>query len=398
MRDNLAIDLIKGRKSLFRADMERFEKELRDLISGARFLVIGGGGSIGRAVVGEIFRRQPAAVHAIDLSENNLVELVRDIRSSLGYIQGEFSALPLDAMSLEFAAFLASQPAYDYVLNLSALKHVRSEKDPYTLMRLVQVNIFNTKTLAERAARDHGRKFFCVSTDKAANPVNMMGASKRIMELVLVRASSEIPVSLARFANVAFSDGSLLHGFHLRMQKRQPIAAPRDVQRYFVTEQESGELCLLSCLLGSNRELFFPRLDARMPPLSFDVIAREFLLFHGYEPMECASEEEARRRGAELIAQKRWPCWFFDSDTTGEKEIEEFYTEDEHPDFSRFESIGVLKLSSEYPGDALDRFESGIKSMLKRGSWTKREVLEAFHDVLPDFVHEERGKYLDEKM
>jgi FlaA1/EpsC-like NDP-sugar epimerase len=395
---NLAIDLIKGRDSLFRADLERFEKELQELVSGARFLVIGGAGSIGRAVVGEIFRRRPAAVHAVDLSENNLVELVRDIRSSLGYIEGEFSTLPLDATSPEFDAFLASQPAYDYVLNLSALKHVRSEKDPYTLMRLVQVNIFNTKALAKRAARDHGRKFFCVSTDKAANPVNMMGASKRIMELVLVRASNEIPVSLARFANVAFSDGSLLNGFQMRMQKRQPIAAPRDVQRYFVTEPESGELCLLSCLLASNRELFFPRLDARLRPLSFDVIAREFLLFHGYEPMDCASEEEARRRGAELIAQKRWPCWFFDSDTTGEKDIEEFYTEDEHPDFSRFGSIGVLTLSPDYPAEPLDHFEAVIQSMRKRGSWTKREMLDAFRDLLPGFVHEERGKYLDGKM
>jgi FlaA1/EpsC-like NDP-sugar epimerase len=398
LSDDLSIRLIKGRESFFRADIEHFKRPLKELVSGARFLVIGGGGSIGRAVVGEIFRRQPAAVHAVDLSENNLVELVRDIRSSHGYIEGEFSTLPLDAMSPEFDAFLASQPAYDYVLNLSALKHVRSEKDPYTLMRLVQVNIFNTKALAIRAARDHGRKFFCVSTDKAANPVNMMGASKRIMELVLVRASSEISVSLARFANVAFSDGSLLHGFRFRMQKRQPIAAPRDVQRYFVTEQESGELCLLSCLLASNRELFFPRLDAGLGALSFDVIAREFLRIHGYEPTECASEEEARGKASELIAQKRWPCWFFDSNTTGEKEIEEFYTEDEHPDLSRFESIGVLTLSLDCPAEALDRFEATIQSMRKRGSWTKREMLDAFHYVLPGFVHEERDKYLDGKM
>ena len=242
-------------------------------MAGSRFLVIGGAGTIGQAVVREIFRRNPRALDVVDISENNLVELVRDIRSSLGYIDGSFRTFPLDAGSGAFDAMLRAGEGYDYVLNLSALKHVRSEKDPWSLMRLIEVNIDITLRTVRRARELGAGKYFCVSTDKAAAPVNMMGASKRIMELFLMRESESIPVSTARFANVAFSDGSLLHGFNQRVMKRQPLSAPNDVRRYFVTDDESGELCLMSCLLGENRDIFFPKLSEKLHLITFAEIA-----------------------------------------------------------------------------------------------------------------------------
>lgn len=251
------LKLIGREHPLFDDDVLCEERQLSELVTSSRFLVIGGAGSIGQAVTREIFKRKPAVLHVVDISENNMVELVRDLRSTLGYIEGDFRTFAVDCGSREFSALMNAGQGYDYVLNLSALKHVRSEKDPFTLMRLIEVNILNTIATVKQASQRGARKYFCVSTDKAANPVNMMGASKRIMEMFLMRESLSIPISTARFANVAFSDGSLLHGFNQRFAKHQPISAPNDVRRYFVTPQESGELCLMSCLLGENRDIFF---------------------------------------------------------------------------------------------------------------------------------------------
>jgi FlaA1/EpsC-like NDP-sugar epimerase len=360
--------------------------------------VIGGAGSIGQAVTKEIFARKPKLLHVVDISENNMVEFVRDIRSSLGYIEGEFATFAIDAGSDIFAAFITNGPGYDYVLNLSALKHVRSEKDPYTLMRMVEVNIFNTDKTIRQAAEKGARKYFCVSTDKAANPVNMMGASKRIMELFLMRRSLEIPVSTARFANVAFSDGSLLYGFNRRLEKNQPLSAPDDLRRYFITPKESGELCLMSALLGENRDLFFPKLNAHDNLITFSEIAVRYLSACGYEAVECASEEEARRRVTELKAQHKWPVYFFKSDTTGEKDIEEFYTEQEAIDMSRFSTIGVIKNQPIYDYNTLEYFNNTIQTMRRRGVWTRQELIDLFNIIIPEFAHKETGKYLDSRM
>ena len=244
------LKLIGRKEPLFDVDISTNAKKINSIVEESSFLVIGGAGSIGQAVVKEIFKRNPSKLHVVDISENNMVELVRDIRSNYGYIAGDFRTFSLDIGSLEYDAFIKSDGKYDYVLNLSALKHVRSEKDPFTLMRMIDVNVFNTIKTIKQSIENGTKKYFCVSTDKAANPVNMMGASKRIMELFLMRESKKISISTARFANVAFSDGSLLHGFNQRIQKKQPIVAPNDIKRYFVTPQESGELCLMSCLLG----------------------------------------------------------------------------------------------------------------------------------------------------
>jgi len=392
------LDLIGRKSTLFGYDVDGLSDELSSLVSSSRFLVIGGAGSIGQAVTKEIFKRSPKVLHVVDISENNMVELVRDIRSTLGYIDGEFRTFAVDCGSSEFEALISSEGPYDYVFNLSALKHVRSEKDPYTLMRMLSVNIFNTiKTF--RLARDNGaKKYFCVSTDKAANPVNMMGASKRIMEMFLMRESETMPISMARFANVAFSDGSLLHGFNQRFAKRQPFSAPNDVRRYFVTPQESGELCLMSGLLGENREIFFPKLSEHLHLITFSNIAERYLRQMGYEPFHCSSEEEARDRAAELIAKKQWPCYFFSSDTTGEKDFEEFFTDKEDLDMNRFDGIGVIGNDPVYDDQRLDRFFSGVEDLREESNWDKQAIVDLFFDLLPEFAHKETGKYLDQRM
>ncbi len=392
------LELIGRNEALFEGDIGRREVLLSELVSSSRFLVIGGAGSIGQAVTREIFKRKPKVLHVVDISENNMVELVRDVRSTLGYIDGDFSTFAIDCGSVHFEALMKWAGGYDYVLNLSALKHVRSEKDPFTLMRMVDVNVLNTNKTIDLALSHGARKYFCVSTDKAANPVNMMGASKRIMEMFLMRASQSLPISTARFANVAFSDGSLLHGFNQRFAKRQPISAPRDVRRYFVTPQESGELCLSSCLLGENRDIFFPKLSEKLHLITFSDIAVRYLASLGYEAYECATEDEARDRAAELIAQRKWPCYFFDSDTTGEKDFEEFFTDKEILDMGRFESIGVIKNEPVFVDAVLNEFLAVVEGLKQRGLWEKFELVDLFNKMIPDFNHKETGKYLDGRM
>ena len=392
------LSLIDRNLPLFEEDLLSSNAQIKNLISKSRFLIIGGAGSIGQAVTREIFKRDPALLHVVDISENNMVELVRDIRSTDGYGRGEFKTFALDCGSVEFEALIDSEGSYDYVFNLSALKHVRSESDPFTLMRMIMVNVFNTmKTL--RLANEMGaKKYFCVSTDKAANPVNMMGASKRIMEMFLMRESLTQEISMARFANVAFSDGSLLHGFNQRFSKKQPFSAPNDVRRYFLTPQESGELCLLSGLLGGNREIFFPKLSEKLHLITFSEIAARYIRDRGYEPFECKSEDEARNRAEELIANKQWPCYFFNSDTTGEKDFEEFFTEHEDLDMLRFETVGVIRNQPEFDESKLDEFMDGIEMLRKEGTWSKEDIIKLCFSLLPEFAHKETGKYLDERM
>jgi len=265
-------------------------------------------------------------------------------------------------------------------------------------MRMIDVNIFNTNKTVGQAQEKGAKKYFCVSTDKAANPVNMMGASKRIMEMFLMRRSLEMPVSTARFANVAFSDGSLLYGFNRRIEKEQPFSVPFDVRRYFVTPQESGELCLLSCLLGENRDVFFPKLDYKLDLLTFSEIAERYLRNLGLEPVLCETEDEARKRIKELKDKKQYPVYFFKSDTSGEKNFEEFYTEAETLDIERFVSIGIIKNEPVFDGQKLQYFSDTIAGFRKNGSWSRSELISLFNNMIPEFNHLETGKFLDEKM
>jgi FlaA1/EpsC-like NDP-sugar epimerase len=384
--------------SLFKADLALLDDNLSAEIARSKILVIGGAGSIGRAVSLEIFKRNPKALHVVDISENNLVELVRYIRSSLGYSEGEFKTFAIDCGGAEFEVFFNAEGPYDYIFNLSALKHVRSEKDPFTLMRMIQVNIFNTLKTLDLAKNTQLKKYFCVSTDKAANPVNMMGASKRIMEKFLMSERVSQSTSLARFANVAFSDGSLLHGFTQRLLNQQPLSAPADIMRYFISPMESGQLCLLSGICGNDRDILVPKTTPEFQLEKFSDIAIRFLEQSGFEPVVCTSEDEARYKVKELMNDKKWPVYFFNSDTTGEKPFEEFYTDKEDLDEDYFKSLNVIKNKPQNLGSELQQFEAEIAKLTGQKSWSKSDLLYLFNMVLPDFYHKETGTNLDNRM
>ena len=392
------LKLIGRNQELFTNDIVKHEAELTDKVKSSSFLVIGGAGSIGKAVVKEIFKRNPRKLHVVDISENNMVELVRDIRSAYGYIEGDFQTFAIDIGSWEYDAFIQWDGKYDYVMNLSALKHVRSEKDPFTLMRMIDVNIFNTDKTIRQSIEKGTKKYFCVSTDKAANPVNMMGASKRIMEMFVHRHSENIEVSMARFANVAFSDGSLLHGFDQRIKKQQPIVAPNDIKRYFVIPKEAGELCLMSCLLGENRDVFFPKLSESLHLISFADIAVRYLELKGLSPYLCKDEDEARGLAQILTVKGQWPCLFTGSDTTGEKNYEEFFTDKETLDLKKFQNLGIIKNQNNFDLEKVQYFEAEVKKIKATGFWQKQEIIDLFFNIIPDFGYVEKGKYLDSKM
>ena len=392
------LNLIGRDKRFFDVDINNNKAELDETVSNSRFLVLGGAGTIGQATAKEIFKRNPKKLHVVDISENNLVEFVRDVRSSYGYIDGEFKTFALDIGSVQYDAFIKSDGQYDYVLNLSALKHVRSEKDPFTLMRMIEVNILNTIKTIDQSIENGVKKYFCVSTDKAANPVNMMGASKRIMELYLLQKCKKIDISTARFANVAFSDGSLLHGFNQRIAKNQPIVAPNDIRRYFVIPPESGELCLMSCIFGENGDIFFPKLSEDLHLITFQEIAERYLRAMGMCPLLCQTEEEARTSDSLTNGDKQWPCLFTQSDTTGEKDFEEFFTENEVIDLNRFDNLGIVKNNHNINEELLNKFLTVIETIIEKREWSKEEIVDLFRLMIPNFAHKETGKYLDAKM
>ncbi|NRD19640.1 UDP-N-acetylglucosamine 4,6-dehydratase [Winogradskyella eckloniae] len=393
------LNLIGRPSKLFEQDLAGYKNDLNSIISSSKFLILGGAGTIGQAVTKELFKHHPLKLHVVDLNENNLVELVRDIRSSLGYINGDFKTFALDIGSVSYDAFIASDGHYDYVLNLSALKHVRSEEDPFTLMRMLDVNILNTEKTIQQSIAKGVKKYFCVSTDKATDPINMMGASKRIMELFLFQNSADINISTARFANVAFSDGSLLHGFEQRIKKQQPIVAPNDIQRYFITPEESGQLCLMSCIFGQNNEIFFPKLNSNLNLISFVDIATKYIRSLGYEPHICDNENEARELAKTLPETEKWPCFFSKTNTTGEKTTEEFFTKNESVDTKRFDSIGIIKNNADQNSiEELNQFSKAVAQLKAKKSWTKDDLKGIVRNILPNFNHLETGKYLDHKM
>lgn len=394
------LNIIGRSQKLFNTDLEDFDREICDLVSCSSFLVIGAAGSIGQAVTKEIFKRNPKKLHLVDISENNMVELVRDIRSSFGYIKGDFQTFALDVGSLEYDSFIENDGKYDYVLNLSALKHVRSEKDPFTLHRMIEVNILNPIKVVNFTKKSNTKKYFSVSTDKAANPANIMGASKKIMEMFLMEESACQNISMARFANVAFSDGSLLFSFRQRLLKNQPISAPSDIKRYFISPKESGQLCLFSALQGENRDIYFPKLDKKLHLQKFSEIAERFLYLNGFEAVSCDSEDEARGKVNELRKQKKWPCYFFKSNTTGEKPFEEFYTKKEKLNFQQYKKIGIIKNGACQPNPSLDKFLTDYEKLLGLDILTKDKILNMFFSALPEFkkTYISKNKNLNEIM
>ena len=392
------LNIIQRNRTLFEEDFEENKKELNDKIKSANFLVIGGAGSIGREVTIEIFIRNPRKLHVVDISENNLVELVRLLRTKYGYIDGDFRTFTIDSGSIEFEVLFENEGPYDYVLNLSALKHVRSERDPYTLMQMINVNILNAIKNIEQSISNGVKKYFAVSTDKASSPINLMGASKKIMELYMGSYKDEINISSARFANVAFSDGSLLDSFLKRFHAKQPLSGPTGIKRYFITPKESDQLCLLSTIMGRNNELFIPKTKNKLYPISFEVIAKNFLKSMGFEPIIFQSENKAKNNFNRLFNENKWACCFKESDTTGEKELEEFYSVNDNIDKNRFYSINVIKPEEVIREKELKNFLLNIKSYKKKKKWSKNKLISEIKKIILDFNHIELGKSLDQKM
>ncbi len=385
--------------SIFAKDIQNNSAALAKAIKGKSMLVIGGAGSIGSSFIKACLRFKPKALVVVDVNENGLAELTRDLRSTKGmYVPDDYVPYPINYAQPVFEKMFRARGGFDIVANFSAHKHVRSEKDIYSVEALLQNNVLNAKKLLDLLAEFPPEEYFCVSTDKAANPVNIMGASKRIMEDLIFCYSEYFPVKTARFANVAFSNGSLPAGFIERLCKRQPLSAPLDVKRYFVSPEESGQICMLSCFLGNNREIFFPKLqEAQM--MTFDAIAENFLKAHGYEPFYCNSDDEAKDKIASLsLTDKSYPVHFSKSDTSGEKMYEEFFTEDEAVDQERFTSLGVVTDKPVPAKDKLETLISSLDSAFEDPNLEKDRIVTLLEDYLGNFEHIETGKSLDSKM
>lgn len=391
--------LLDRTESVFSSDLHFYNDKIYEAIYNKSILIIGGAGTIGRATSLQLLKYEPREMILIDKNENNLVESVRRLRSEFPLLGNKLKSFCLDVGSLEFDRFCVEYNNFDYVFNLSAMKHVRSERDPYTLMHMIKTNVLNTVKTLEGKRFGHKVKYFNVSTDKASNPVNLMGATKLLMENFLLQYSTVENISMARFANVAFSDGSLLHGFNQRLTMQQPITAPRGISRFFVTEEEAGQICLISGALGESREIFFPRFSAT-EAISFTSLADSYLRENGYEPYECSDEKEAVRRTSELIRNKYWPVYYFESDTTGEKNLEEFHSSNEKIDFGKFDKLGVIKkpLLSSKQAEQLVSFIKDYETILNQNIWTKEKLVRLVRRAVPELVHTEKNKNLDERM
>jgi FlaA1/EpsC-like NDP-sugar epimerase len=392
--------------SMFNADIEANREKLTDEIKGKKVCVIGGAGTIGSSFIKAVLRFEPISVVVVDLNENGLAELVRDVRSTEGlYVPDEFRCYTLNFADPIFERIFYEEKGFDIVANFSAHKHVRSEKDRYSVQALIENNDIKAKKLMDLLKKYPPKHFFCVSTDKAANPVNIMGASKRIMEDLVMAYNKYFKVTTARFANVAFSNGSLPDGWIHRLQKKQPLAAPSDVKRYFVSPEESGQICMLACILGKGGEVFFPKLGEDQM-LTFSAICDDFVKANGLIKVECSSDEEAKQRAAAIDnslfsffnSQLEYPTVYFKSDTTGEKAYEEFYVPGEKINMERFNALGVVEETFRRPMPEVNAFFEKLEAIFKRDNFTKTEVVEAIKGFIPNFEHEEKGKNLDQKM
>lgn len=385
--------------SMFAADIEANREILKREIKGKTMCVIGGAGSIGSSFIKAVLRFEPKSVVVVDLNENGLAELVRDVRSTHGlFVPDEFRCYTLNFADPIFERIFREEKGFDIVANFSAHKHVRSEKDRYSVQALIENNDIKAKRLMDLLTVYPPRHFFCVSTDKAANPVNIMGASKRIMEDLVMAYNKYFKVTTARFANVAFSNGSLPDGWIHRMQKKQPLAAPSDVKRYFVSPEESGQICMLACILGHGGEVFFPKLSEDQM-LTFSDICNEFVKAEGFEKKECDSDAEAKQYASEMSYEgSTYPVVYFKSDTTGEKAFEEFYVPGEKLDMQRFQALGVVEQTARHEITEVNNFFDKLEHLFANPNFTKAEVVEAIKVFIPNFEHEEKGRNLDQKM
>ena len=397
-------------ESMFMGDIEANAEKLTQEIKGKKVCVIGGAGSIGSSFIKAVLRFEPASVVVVDLNENGLAELVRDVRSTNGlYVPDEFRCYTLNFADPIFERIFREEKGFDIVANFSAHKHVRSEKDRYSVQALIENNDIKAKKLMDLLTVYPPKHFFCVSTDKAANPVNIMGASKRIMEDLVMAYNKYFKVTTARFANVAFSNGSLPDGWIHRLQKKQPLAAPSDVKRYFVSPEESGQICMLACILGNGGEVFFPKLGEDQM-LTFSSICDRFVDAQGFEKKECSSDAEAKQFAAEMTLtssilpqtsnseKDKYPVVYFKSDTTGEKSFEEFFVPGEKIDMQRFAALGVVCQTTRHEMAEVNGFFEKLEGIFQKEDFTKAQVVEAIKEFIPNFEHEEKGKNLDQKM
>ncbi len=384
---------------MFQEDIERNRELLSKEIQDRSVLVIGGAGTIGSSYIRAILPFRPRSLVVVDISENGLTELTRDLRSTYGmFVPDDYRTYPLSFSDPVFEKIFRKEGGFDIVANFSAHKHVRSEKDNFSVEALIQNNVLKARGLLELLVEMPPKHFFCVSTDKAANPVNIMGCSKKVMEEMIMSYSDRVKVSTARFANVAFSNGSLLAGFIERVMKRQPLSAPRDVRRYFVSPDESGEICMLACILGRSGEIFFPKLKEE-EMMTFSYIADRFVEDMGLRPVECGSEEEARKMAFEMGEDsKDYPVYYFSSDTTGEKDFEEFFVEGEKLDMERFNSLGVITDYEARSIEEIDDFFQRMNSLFEKPDYEKEEIVSLLKEFIPNFEHEETGRNLDQKM
>ena len=386
-------------ESLFAADIAAQQTALAEAIDGKSVLVIGGAGTIGSSYIKALLQFRPSRLYVIDTNENGLTELTRDLRSSLGYhIPDDYKTYPIDYGDPVFARILRREGPFDIVANFAAHKHVRSEKDHYAIEAMIENNVLRTRQLLEQLTEHPPEHFFCVSTDKAANPVNVMGASKKIMEEILLYYTDKMPIVTARFANVAFSNGSLLAGFLERIMKRQPLSSPLHLRRYFVSPTESGQLCLLASILGQSGQIFFPKLKEEQM-MTFSAIGTQLLEALGYTAKQYPTEEAARQAAAQLTADSQeYPVYYFASDTSGEKMYEEFYTEDESIDWERFQSLGVIQAEPSWTSTQVEEACADFRIFFSHEDANKAGVVELISKLVPTFAHIETGKNLDQKM
>jgi FlaA1/EpsC-like NDP-sugar epimerase len=388
-------------RSLLTDDLARHDAELRARINGARVLVIGGGGSIGSSYIKALLCFNAAKLVVVDINENELTELARDLRSAGKYRMPEdFVTYPVNFADHVFKKLFRAHGPFDIVANFAAHKHVRSEKDVFSIEAMIENNALRARGLLDLLCETPPRHFFCVSTDKAANPVNVMGASKKLMEELILAYADRLPVRTARFANVAFSNGSLPFGFLQRLHKRQPWACPIGIRRFFVSPEESGELCLLASVIGESGDIVFPKLDPARDMISFEQVAVDLLRELGMEPDHCETEDEARKKMKDRAGSvtKKWPVYFFESDTSGEKAFEEFYTPEETLDFGMFANLGVVKNAKRRPLAEIDAIFEELRRLFASDDVSKEKIVEALKDYLPNFSHIEKGRGLDSKM